>query len=390
MGSMASTTAAAAAATILPGWTGGAEEALGQLLRPAGGGIYTVSTGRAEQARLQQQIYGASDGAEVERRWRADLGRLAEAQVLVLGVPSDVGAGFRRGASFGPQALRQALHARRPALRADRRVVDLGDVLVVPQLLDDEMLSEAQLRRARAARYGDEASPLPVSPLTIAAAALRLALALAPGARPLVLGGDHSVSWPAIDALLPAGAPHTDAGILHFDAHTDLLSDRLGVRYCFATWAYHANDRIGRGGRLAQVGIRASGRDRAHWEGTLAVRQYWMDEVRARGAEEIAREIAAGLRARGARRLYISNDIDGTDPAFGAATGTPEPGGLTPDEVCTIIREVGAAFVPLGADLTEVAPPVGREAGEPSLTLETGARYLEEMLAVLLRQPAPL
>ncbi len=74
-----------------------AAELLGRILRPAGGGIYTVSTGRAAQARLQERLYGAADEAEVERRWRGELARLREAQVLVLGVPSDVGAGFQRG-----------------------------------------------------------------------------------------------------------------------------------------------------------------------------------------------------------------------------------------------------------------------------------------------------
>ncbi|MCS6915399.1 MAG: arginase family protein [Myxococcota bacterium] len=365
-------------------WQRGPQEALRLLLRPAGGGIFTVSTGREQQVRLQEQIYGVSGEQEVVRRWHEDLARLPGARVLLLGVPSDVGAGFARGASFGPQGLRQALLGACPDLLRDPRLVDLGDVLVVPQLLEDEMLSEMQLRRTRRARYGDEEMPLPVSPLSAAEVALRAALSLAPHARPLLLGGDHSVSWPAVCALLPAGEPAQDVGILHLDAHTDLLAERLGVRYCFATWAYHANERIGRGGRLVQVGIRASTRERAHWESTLGVRQYWMEEVRARGVSEIGREIVAELRQRGVRRLYVSNDIDGTDPAFASATGTPEPGGLLPEEVCELVRAVGAAFTPLGADLTEVAPPLGRDSGEPARTLATAVRYLETMLALLL------
>lgn len=366
---------------------------LARLLRPAGGGIYTVSTGKAEQLAVQRRIYGVQDEAQIAARWRESIARLttatAAARVALLGVPSDVGAGFRRGANLGPQALRQAWLARRPDLRLggeDGPLVDVGDVFVVPQLLHDEMVSPEQLWRSREALYGSapDAAALPVSPLSIAEAAVRLLMRCAPGVRPLVLGGDHSVSWPVLRALLPGPAAR-DVGILHFDAHTDLLADRLGIRYCFATWAYHANELLGRGGRLVQVGIRASGKGRAHWEGALGVRQYWMDEVRARGIDAVAAEIVAHLRDRGVRALYISNDIDGTDAAWAGATGTPETGGLHPDEVCQLIREVGAAFTPLGADLVEVAPPLGHGPGEPERTLSTGARYLEETLAFLAR-----
>ena len=69
---------------------------------------------------------------------------------------------------------------------------------------------------------------------------------LAPNMRIMMLGGDHSVSWPVMDAMLakePDG--NADVGIVHFDAHTDLLPQRLGVPYCFATWAFHANERTG-------------------------------------------------------------------------------------------------------------------------------------------------
>lgn len=363
---------------------------LRQLLRPAAGGIYTVSTGKAEQLALQRRLYGAADEAGVQARWEEALARATTpgsgVVVAVLGVPSDVGAGYVRGANLGPQAVREALSRRRPGLLQDPRVVDVGDVFVVPQLLEDEMLSPEQLARTRLARHGDAASPLPVSPLTCAAWVVALLRRAAPALRILTLGGDHSVTWPVFAELVrddPASC-----GVLHFDAHTDLLPERLGVLHCFATWAYHANDLIGRGGRMVQVGIRASGRDRAHWEATLGVRQLWMDEVRARPIEEVAGRIADHLEARGVRRLYISNDIDGTDAAFAGSTGTPEGGGLHPDEVVALVRLVGARFAPLGADLVEVAPPVGRAEGEPGRTLDTAARYVSEEIDVLLGPPA--
>jgi arginase family enzyme len=356
---------------------------LERMLRPAAGGIYTVSTGTAEQLRIQQLIYGAVSEADVRERWRASLARLPAAKLVVLAVPSDVGAGFMRGASFGPQAIRQELLRRGSVLYRDPRVVDLGDVLVVPQLLHDEMLSEAQLRESRAALYGAPEVDLPVSPLSIAEQALGIVRALAPSASLLLLGGDHSVGWPGL-AATARGREHR-VGILHFDAHTDLLEHRLGVRYCFATWAYHANALIGRRRRLQQVGLRVSRRSRAEWERELDVRQYWMEEMTARRVEDVAEELIASLRAAGVEGVYISNDIDGTDPSFALATGTPEPGGLHPDTVTALIEAVGAAFPVWGSDLVEVAPGVsGHAEHEPSTTLATAARYVETQARVTL------
>src|SRR5215211_2485162 len=122
-------------------------EELALLLRPAGGGLYLVSKGKAAQEELQRRLYGAKTSAEVDERFRAALARLATAKAFVLGVPSDVGAGFRRGANLGPQAIRTALLEavpEYPRVAMELGIVDAGDVFVVPQLLHDDMLAEAQ------------------------------------------------------------------------------------------------------------------------------------------------------------------------------------------------------------------------------------------------------
>jgi agmatinase len=355
-----------------------------RLLRPACGGIYTVSTGSSEQRRIQRRIYGAEHDEQIATRWRAALERLPKAKVVLLGVPSDVGAGFLRGANMGPQAIRRELCASGSWLYASDDVVDAGDVLVVPQLLSDDMLAPDQLARTRRAIYGDADAELPVSPLSVTREVLRLVRAIAPNAAPLVLGGDHSIGWPAFAAV--AEGRERDVGILHFDAHTDLLSERLGVRYCFATWAYHANDLLGRGGRLVQVGLRVSRRTRAEWERELDVRQYWMDEMRERPVADVAAEIVARFRERGVRGVYVSNDIDGTDPLFGLATGTPEPKGLEPAQVLALVRAVGEAFPIWGSDLVEVAPPLaGHSPREPEKTLRTAVSYVEEQARLCVR-----
>jgi guanidinobutyrase len=356
---------------------------LAQFLRPAGGGIHTVSTGRDEQAALQRALYGAADVAEIDARWRDALAASAGARVVVIGIPSDCGAGLMRGAAYGPRAVRAAVLRVRPDYRelcARHGVVDVGDVRVVPQLLHDEMLSDEQRRASRVALYGVGAKPdWPVAPLSIAERVVDGLLALNPDLRVLMLGGDHSVAWPIVAAL--ARHAREPWAIVHPDAHTDLLPERLGVKYCFATWAYHANELLGRGGRLVQVGVRASGKPKAHWEETLGVRQFWADEIEARG-QGIIDEVIAHLRAIGTKRVYLSNDIDATDVAFAPATGAPAAGGPSPAFIRALIRRVGEAFPLLGADVVEVAPPLGAPE-DAHRTIDVAAWYMLESLAAL-------
>ena len=81
---------------------------------------------------------------------------------------------------------------------------------------------------------------LPVSPLSIERRVFELVFALNPKVKPFVLGGDHSTALPPVQALA-AVAPQP-WGIVQPDAHTDLLETRLGIKHCFATWSWHANE----------------------------------------------------------------------------------------------------------------------------------------------------
>ncbi len=360
---------------------------LSAMLRPAAGGLYVVSTGRAAQLEVQRHIYGAADEATIQTRFLAALDKIASARAVILGVPSDVGAGYRRGANLGPQAIRTALIASDPDLRGyyDRHgIVDIGDVAVVPQLLHDSMLAPAQLAASRAALYKDAppglAEVLPVSPLSIEARVLDCVLTLNPNIVPIVLGGDHSVAWPVSEML--AKHRRDRWGIVQPDAHTDLLSERLGIKYCYATWSYHANDLLGRDGRLVQVGVRASRFDRAHWESTLGVRQLWAAEIEANPDQAID-DVIAHLRARGVQSVYFSNDIDGTDAKFAEATGTPEPDGLHPDWLFALIARLGKEFGLCAADCVEVAPPLGPTAEATDATTRLAARYVRACLETL-------
>ena len=358
-------------------------------LRPPGQGIHSVSTGKAGLEAQTRAYLGPS--WDPGQPWRARLDAVLDAKVAILAIPSDTGAGIVRGAARGPEAIRAALGRE----FGQAPVLDLGDVFSIPQLLDEAMLSAEQRRRSQDALWPElteaRRRALPVSPLGMAERARRLLAAVAPRLRVMMIGGDHTVTWPVIAPLLE-GPPSSisELGVVHFDAHTDLLPERLGVTYCFATWAYHVNAAlVANAGpdapseRLIQLGIRASGKPRAHWEQSFGVRQVWADEARSLTPEALAALVVEHLRGRGVKRVYISNDIDGTDALFAAACGTPEPDGLSPDQVCAVISAVGAAFEVIGADLVELAPGLSLDAEAADLSVRTASRYVCETLTAL-------
>ncbi|TPV93279.1 MAG: arginase family protein [Myxococcales bacterium FL481] len=350
-------------------------------LRPPGEGVFAVSTGRAAREAATRAYLG---GDAV--RWREHLERLLDLEspaVALLAVPCDTGAGIVRGASWGPEAIRAAL--------GQAPVFDLGDVFVVPQLLHDEMHSRAQIERTQDAIYPtvpvEARRRMPVSPLSVAQRVYAVLGELRPDLRVHLLGGDHSVTWPAMAYLLQGGPERNrDLAIVHFDAHTDLTRERLGVRYCFATWALHANDLLGGGQRLLQIGIRASGRERAHWEREHGVRQIWGRAAQEMSPSALAAVVVDHLGSIGARRVFISNDIDGTDCHWAAACGTPEPGGLRPEQVHAVLGGLADAEVDIiGADLVELAPVLSLDRAAADRSTETATAYVRDQLNLLQR-----
>jgi agmatinase len=226
------------------------------------------------------------------------------------------------------------------------------------------------------------AGALPVSPLSIAERVFRTLLAINPGLRLLTLGGDHSAAWPAVAAL---AAARPGLGVVQLDAHTDLLPERLGVRLCFGTWSFHANQLLGRGGRLVQVGVRASRHDRGHWESTLGVRQVWAAEVRRDPAAALE-QVMALCHAAGVTSVYLSNDVDGLDPSFASGTGTPEPDGLSLEFVLALIERLGREFELCGGDVMEVAPDLAPSPEERAVTLQTAVDCLTATVGGVLER----
>jgi agmatinase len=348
--------------TVAPHW-----------LCPPGEGVFTVHTGKDKRERLQKALYGEENAREA---WLLSLEKLAHEKVALFGVASDCGGGIQRGANWGPLFVREAL------LADGTLLPDLGDVRVVPQLLHDKYLNAETLQSCRRALYGEADKAWPVSPLSIAESALTLAYKQFPKLRILGLGGDHSVSYPLVRAWAQARLGKKIA-LLHFDAHTDLLSERLGVDICFGSWTYHVREFFPKASQLVQVGIRATGKERGHWE-SLGLTQIWGKEVQARGMSAISSDILAAWKREGIEEVYISFDIDALDTKWASSTGTPENNGLSPMQCQELIESVSQHFAVTGADLMEVAPFVNHDFF-PNNTQELSMMTAASMARVLAR-----
>ena len=252
------------------------------------------------------------------------------------GIAWDGSTTHRPGARFGPRAIRQASHMLCDGIHPHFDVTPEGQ-------LDD---------------LGDLA--LPNTALDAMRAALAPLLPPLLQARHMVwLGGDHSITLPLLRAYKAwLGQP---LALVHFDAHCDTWSDHFGEPSGHGTWVYEAiSEGLVLPQGVVQFGIRSSGQREA--------REYVSDQGgqiftarQLRGLESpaqlqpVLQAVTRRLQALGQPPVYLSLDIDCLDPAFAPGTGTPEPGGLSTNQVLTLLEEL-AALPWVGMDCVEVAP----------------------------------
>ena len=267
-----------------------------------------------------------------KRPYVEDWGTL-DADVAILGAPFDCGTQFRPGARFGPRAVREAStlfsfgHAGAydheddaTYLGPEVRIVDMGDADIVHT---DTEASHANIE-----------------------AGVRAALAA--GALPVLIGGDHSVNIPAIRAFDDQGDFH----IVQIDAHLDFVDERHGVRHGHGNPMRRAAEKDYVTG-MTQLGIRnvsSTAREgyedaRARGSDILSVRQ-----VRRLGTEAVLARIPAGTR------VYVTIDIDAFCPSIAPGTGTPSHGGFLYYEVLELMQGLARRHEVIGLDLVEVAP----------------------------------
>ncbi len=264
--------------------------------------------------------------------------RARRADVAIIGAPFDDAVSHRSGARFGPRAIRQAQYTSgsinslqlgvEPFEVLD--VVDAGDANIVP----------AWAERAHAMIYR------------------KVREVAETGAIPIILGGDHSITWPAATAIAEIRRPGS-IGIVHFDAHADTASDDWGVLAGHGTPMRRLIESGAvKGSNFVQVGLRGywPAVDVFQWMRAHGLRYHLMREIEDRGAEAvIADAIAEALD--GPDYVYLSLDIDVIDPGLAPGTGTPEPGGMLTREVLRAIRQVVGAVELCGMDIVEVSPP---------------------------------
>src|SRR3954452_601791 len=161
------------------------------------------------------------------------------------------------------------------------------------------------------------------------------------GAIPIVLGGDHSITWPSAIAVAEVRRPGS-IGIVHFDAHADTAPDSWGqlaghgspMRRLIESGAVQ-------GKNFVQVGLRGYWPSPSvlGWMREQGLRWHLMTEIEERGAEAVIDDaIAEALD--GPDCIYLSVDIDVVDPGLAPGTGTPEPGGLLSRELLRAIRRI--------------------------------------------------
>jgi agmatinase len=267
--------------------------------------------------------------------------------VALLGIPWDASSSFQRGAAAAPAKIREALWSPSSNSWNER-----GDDLAVPERLHD----------AGDVTLGADASA--------ARAAIERAVRQVQdhGHRPLILGGDHSITYPVLRAF----AAYPPDAIVHFDAHGDLYDSFEDDRYSHACpFARIMEERLA--GRLIQVGIRTLTDHQREQQVRFGVECFGADRWRD------ALPTLAALSGR----VYVSLDVDVLEPMLAPGISHPEPGGLTVREVLEVLHAIRGAVV--GADVVEYNPANDVR----DLTARVAAKFVKELVGVFSHTSRP-
>jgi agmatinase len=257
----------------------------------------------------------------MEAPWLRDA---PDADVVVIGIPFDMGTSGRAGARSGPGAIRQA---------------SANLIWDCPRWPWDFKLSD----RLKLADGGDVDFPYSDAQAASDAIQARVRELLDAGKTVLTFGGDHYVSLPI---LREYAKTHGSLALLHFDAHTD--TDSHGNAFDHGAPFHHAlQEGLILPQHTVQVGIRTNYTCADHPFTVLDAS--WVNEQPATAVISRIREII------GEQPVYLSFDIDALDPAFAPGTGTPVAGGLTSDRALQIIRGLKGLDI-RGMDVVEVSP----------------------------------
>lgn len=261
--------------------------------------------------------------------------------VRLIGAPTDVHSSYLRGPAKAPPRIRALIFSEmgNPAaengleLGADIALDDIGDLPLAEHSGDDALIEAAMTQACRE------------------------------GFRPILLGGDHAVTYPALRGV---AAHHGPVEILHFDAHPDLYDEYQGDRRSHAS-PFARIMEAGLATRLVQVGVR-----------TLEAHQ--RAQAERFGVEIVPmRDFTPDLVPRLTGPVYVSIDIDGLDPAFAPGVSHHEPGGLSTRQLLDVLARLEAPVV--GADVVELNPD--RDIND--MTAAVAAKLVKELAALMAR-----
>ncbi len=279
--------------------------------------------------------------------------------VAIVGAPHDVSTTFRPGARFGPRAIRSN------AYEPGTYHLDLGiEIFEWLEVVD----------------FGDAYCPHADTSASHRNIRERVATVAGRGIVPVILGGDHSITWPAATAV----AEHHGfgrVGLIHFDAHADTADTIEGNLASHGTPMRRLVESGAIPGRnFVQIGLRGywPPAEVFDWMRSQGMRWHLMNEVHERGLAAVA-QTAVDEVLEHSDVVYLSIDIDVLDPAFAPGTGTPEPGGLTTADLLRAIRSIVLGTDVVGLDVVEVAPAYDHA----DLTVNAAHRLVFEALAAL-------
>ncbi len=282
---------------------------------------------------------------------------ISDLDIALVGVPFDLGVTNRTGTRLGPREIRNQSrlvgiynHYSRMTPFANRRIADVGDVSIhncydLENALQD---IEAFYRQISAVN-----------------------------ALPVTAGGDHSITFPILKAIVRK----EKVGLIHFDSHCDTSPPLHGSALhhgCPMRNAVEAG--LVDPERTVQIGIRGSAEVLWQFSYQSGMQVIHIEEFYDMGWKKVASEIRKKM---GEGPTYISFDIDCLDPAFAPGTGTPVAGGMTSFEALQVLRGLKGLNI-IGGDLVEVSPPY-----DPSgITALAGATLMFEILCLAAESPA--
>lgn len=184
------------------------------------------------------------------------------------------------------------------------------------------------------------------------------------GKRPFMMGGEHLVT---LGAVIAVAKKYPDLHIIHFDAHADLREEYLGAQLSHAAVLKRCWELVG-DGRIFQFGIRSGDREEFLW----GKDHVFTNKFNFNGLKETVESL------RG-KPVYFTLDLDVLDPSVFPGTGTPEPGGVTFNELRDAVELVCSSLNIVGCDVNELSPPY-----DPSgISAAAACKIVREMLLAL-------